>query len=82
MLKLQEMAAEVEGLKERLGGAGSLIDHPEIPLGVHVESVRMGVERLDAGRQKAREVEREFVERRIEAGREREGRGERWVIDP
>lgn len=72
ILKLQAMSAELESLRERLGSAQSLPDHPEIPLSVHLETIRLGVERLEAGRANAREIERAFLRRKLDGSRKTE----------
>lgn len=67
ILKLQAMGAELEELRTRVGSAEVLRDHKEIPLSVHVESIKLGVERLEQGRERARELERGHVRRVIDA---------------
>ena len=88
ILKLQSMGAELEELRARVGSAELQRDYgkEEVPLEVHIESIRMGVERLEAGREKAREVERGHVRRVLGDGSERtiqiEGDGsERRLVD-
>ena len=65
ILKLQSMGAELEELRTRVGSAELQRDYGKeaVPLEMHIESIRMGVERLEAGREKAREVERGHVRR-------------------
>ncbi|KAI9872913.1 MAG: hypothetical protein M1823_008050, partial [Watsoniomyces obsoletus] len=60
ILKLQAMGAELEELRTRVGSAELQRDYGKepVPLEMHIESIRMGVERLEAGREKAREAER------------------------
>jgi hypothetical protein len=73
ILKLQAMGAELEDLRMRVGSAELQRDYgkEEVPLEVHIESIRMGVERLEAGRERAREVERGHVRRVLGDGGER-----------
>jgi len=67
ILQLQAMGAELEELRTRVGSAELLRDHREIPLSLHIESISLGVERLEAGRKRARELERRHVRRVIDA---------------
>ncbi|KAL9115958.1 MAG: hypothetical protein Q9227_000326 [Pyrenula ochraceoflavens] len=61
-LKLQAMGAELEELRERVGSAGVARDSGyEVPLSVHLESLRKGIERLEEARGKGREVEGRVV---------------------
>lgn len=72
ILKLQAMGAELEELRTRVGSAEVLRDHKEIPLSVHVENIRLGVERLEEGRERARKLEQGHV-RRVIDGAEGDG---------
>lgn len=72
ILKLQAMGAELEELRARVSSAEVLKDHKEIPLSVHVENIRLGVERLEEGRERARRLEQGHV-RRVIDGAEMEG---------
>ncbi|KAL8828164.1 MAG: hypothetical protein Q9191_002752 [Dirinaria sp. TL-2023a] len=60
MLKLQAMGAELEELRERVGGVELL---GAVPLAVHIENIELGVERLERGRGRARELEGETMRR-------------------
>ncbi len=73
ILKLQAMGAELEELRMRVGSAELQRDYGKeaVPLEMHIESIRMGVERLEIGREKAREVERGHVRRVLGDGSER-----------
>ncbi|EXJ93810.1 hypothetical protein A1O1_02203 [Capronia coronata CBS 617.96] len=71
ILKLQAMGAELEELRTRVASADLLQHHREIPLSVHVESIRLGVERLEQGRERARRLEQAHV-RRVVDGAESE----------
>ncbi|EXJ92032.1 hypothetical protein A1O3_00582 [Capronia epimyces CBS 606.96] len=66
ILKLQAMGAELEELRTRVASAEVLQHHREIPLSVHVESIRLGVERLEQGRDRARQLEQAHVRRVID----------------
>ncbi|KIV93670.1 hypothetical protein PV10_04865 [Exophiala mesophila] len=66
ILKLQAMGAELEELRTRVGSAELLKNHKEIPLSVHIESIRLGVERLEAGRDKARKLEQSHIRRVVD----------------
>ncbi|KIY01896.1 uncharacterized protein Z520_02034 [Fonsecaea multimorphosa CBS 102226] len=66
ILKLQAMGAELEELRTRVSSAEVLRGHKEIPLAVHVENIRLGVQRLEEGREKARRLEQGHVRRVIE----------------
>lgn len=86
ILKLQAMGAELEELRTRVDAAGLEASvkgsgaKDVVPLEVHIESIRLGVERLEEGRQRAREVERGYVRRVLDVsesgnlGAEQEGR--------
>ena len=73
ILKLQAMGAELEELRERVGSAEVLRYRVDIPLAVHLESIRLGVERLEQGREAARELERNHLQRVLDKGKEAEG---------
>lgn len=66
ILKLQAMGAELEELRTRVGSAELLKAHKEIPLSVHVDNIRLGVERLEEGRERARKLEQGHVRRVID----------------
>jgi len=66
MLKLQAMSAELEELRERVGGVELLGGKMGVPLRVHIDNIEMGVERLEEGRARAKEVEGEVMRRAVE----------------
>lgn len=70
ILKLQAMGAELEELRERVGSAELLREKADIPLAVHLESIRLGVERLEEGRKRAREFESGHVRRVLDKAQE------------
>ncbi|KAK5078391.1 hypothetical protein LTR64_003198 [Lithohypha guttulata] len=65
IVKLQSMGAELEELRSRVGSAAALKDAgvEHIPLAVHVDNIKLGVERLEIGRQRAKELEHERTRR-------------------
>lgn len=65
IVKLQGMGAELEELRTRVGSAEALRDAGvrHVPLSVHIENIQLGVERLEIGRERAREVERGHTRR-------------------
>lgn len=68
IIRLQAMGAELEELRERVGSAELLKDRQEIPLAVHLESIRLGVERLEKGREASRELEQSHLNRVLDRG--------------
>ena len=68
IIRLQAMGAELEELRERVGSAELLKDRKEIPLSVHLESIRLGVERLERGREASRELEKSHLNRVLDRG--------------
>jgi hypothetical protein len=74
ILKLQAMGAELEELRERIGSAELLRHRADIPLAMHLESIRLGVERLEQGREAARELEKQHLDRVLDRGNQAETR--------
>jgi hypothetical protein len=70
ILKLQAMGAELEELRSRVSSAEVLKGHKEIPLAVHVENIRLGVERLEEGRDRARKLEQGHVRRVLDGAQQ------------
>ncbi len=68
IIRLQAMGAELEELRERVGSAELLEGRKEIPLSVHLESIRLGVERLEMGREASRELEQSHFNRVLDRG--------------
>ena len=68
ILKLQSMGAELEELKERVGSAELQRDYgrTKVPLDVHLEAIRLGVERLEVAREGERARERGWVRGQME----------------
>lgn len=69
ILKLQAIGANLEDLRERVGGPELLRDRADIPLSVHIENIQRGVERLEEGRLNSRKLEDEQVRRTLERGK-------------
>lgn len=61
MIKLQAMGVELEELRERVGGAELLGGRRGVPLSVHIENIERGVERLEQGRNRAKEIENDVL---------------------
>ena len=61
MLKLQGMSAELEELRDRVGGVELLGGRRGVPLSVHIENIELGVERLEQGRNRAKEIESDVL---------------------
>jgi len=78
IMKLQAMGAQVEELQERVSSAELLKDHPEVPLAVHIDTIRLGVERLEQGRAAAREIENRHLRKSIDRAEEVE---QMFVLD-
>lgn len=68
MVKLQGMGAELEELRERVGGVELLGRRGQVPLSVHIENIEMGVERLEQGRRGAKELENEQLRKSLDRG--------------
>lgn len=61
MVKLQGMGAELEELRERVGRVELLGGSRGVPLSVHIENIELGVERLEQGRNRAKEIENDVL---------------------
>ena len=70
ILKLQAMGTELEELRERVGSAELLRDRVEVPLAVHIESIRLGVKRLEQGRETSIEVSKRHINRVLDKGQD------------
>lgn len=66
LIRLQSMGAELEELRERVGGVELLGSKGSVPLNLHIENIEMGVERLERGRKGAKEVENEELRSSLE----------------
>ena len=66
LVRLQGMGAELEELRERVGGVEVLGGKGSVPLSLHIENIEMGVERLERGRKGAKELENEELKKSLE----------------
>ena len=69
LVRLQGMGAELEELRERVGGVELLGGKGSVPLSLHIENIEMGVERLERGRKGAKELENEELRKSLEKGK-------------
>ena len=72
LVRLQGMGAELEELRERVGGVELLGGKGSVPLSLHIENIEMGVERLERGRKGAKELENEELRKSLGKGRQDE----------
>ena len=68
LMRLQEISAGLEDLRERVVAPELLRDRSMIPLSVHLESIQRGVERLEIGRSNNRKLEGEYLRRTLDRG--------------
>jgi hypothetical protein len=73
MLRLEAIGAEIEGLRERLGAPELLRDRSNIPLSVHIENIRLGVERLEESRSNTKRLESENIRINLDRSQQSEG---------
>lgn len=73
MVKLQGMGAELEELRERVGGVELLGGGRGVPLSVHIENIELGVDRLEQGRNRAKEIENDVLRKTHSAGGQIDG---------
>ena len=66
LVRLQGMGAELEELRERVGGVELLGGRGSVPLSLHIENIELGVERLERGRKGAKELENEELKKSLE----------------
>ena len=78
-LKLQAMGSELEELRERVAGPSAFEDKARVPLRVHIENIEMGVERLEAGRDKLRKTEEAQYRKILDREEHREERLGRYI---
>lgn len=72
LVRLQGMGAELEELRERVGGVELLGGKGRVPLSLHIENIEMGVERLERGRKGAKELESEELKKSLEKAKRNE----------
>ena len=65
LVRLQGMGAELEELRERVGGVELLGGKGSVPLSLHIENIEMGVERLERERKGAKELENEELKKSL-----------------
>lgn len=65
LIKLQAMSHDLEDLRERVGAVEM------VPLSVHIENIELGIERLEQGRSKARELEDDVMRSTMDRGNSR-----------
>ena len=68
LIRLQTMGAELEELRERVGGVELLGMTASVPFTIHIENIEMGVERLERARKGAKELENEELQRTLGRG--------------
>ncbi|CAD6566553.1 MAG: hypothetical protein ASARMPRED_009096 [Alectoria sarmentosa] len=69
LVRLQGMGAELEELRERVGGVELLGGKGSVPLSLHIQNIEMGVERLERGRKGAKQLENEELKKSMEKGK-------------
>ena len=69
LVRLQGMGAELEELRERVGGVELLGGKGSVPLSLHIQNIEMGVERLERGRKGAKELENAELKKSLEKGK-------------
>lgn len=65
LIHLQSMGAELEELRDRVASPAVLQEAgvKHVPLSVHIENIQLGVERLEAGREHAKELQHKQTRR-------------------
>ena len=81
VLKLQSMSAEIDQLKERMSSV-DVPGRPSIPLAVHLESIQMGVERLEDARTSARDRRTESSRQIMDRARNAQGDSDPRLLPP
>lgn len=69
LIRLQSMGAELEELRERVGGVELIGGRGSVPLSLHIENIELGVERLERGRKGAKELENEELRKTLNKGK-------------
>lgn len=65
LVQLQQLSQDLQELRERVSRPALLADRTEIPLEVHILSIRKGIERLDAGRMRMKQLESDALHKMI-----------------
>ncbi|KAI9750074.1 MAG: hypothetical protein M1815_002035 [Lichina confinis] len=68
MLRLQEIAAGLEDLRERVATPSLVRGRSDLPLNVHLDSIQSGVQRLEASRLDSRRIEGDHLRRLLDRG--------------
>jgi hypothetical protein len=76
LLKLQEIQAELENLREGVAAPELLGYRSDVPLEVHIDTIGKGVERLQVSRGEHMRVQGDTYKRLMRGGEEAEGRRE------
>lgn len=63
IVKLQEIAAGLEDLRERVGAPGNMRDRLDVPLDVHLENIMRGIQRLEESRDREKKIEKQNLDR-------------------
>lgn len=69
LIRLQSMGAELEELRERVGGVELIGGRGSVPLSLHIENIELGVERLERGRKGAKALENEELRKTLDKGK-------------
>lgn len=73
LVQLQQMQTDLEDLRDRVAEPALLADAgkqvQDIPLEVHIESIRKGLERLNTGRDKVKGIENRYASFQAKVGR-------------
>ncbi|KAF2758645.1 hypothetical protein EJ05DRAFT_475953 [Pseudovirgaria hyperparasitica] len=65
VVKLQEISAQLEDLRERVAAPGLVGVRADLPLHLHIENILLGVERLDGVRGENRRVQGDLYRRMV-----------------
>lgn len=68
VLELEKIQASLGDLKERVSEVGLVQAQAELPLSVHIETINLGVERLEAARSRIRSIEDERIQEVLARG--------------
>jgi hypothetical protein len=68
IVRLQAMGSELEELRQRVQSVELWKDREDIPLAVHLESIRLGVERLGNSREATRELAMTYIDKVLHGG--------------
>ncbi|EME82828.1 uncharacterized protein MYCFIDRAFT_58262 [Pseudocercospora fijiensis CIRAD86] len=74
LLKLQEIQASLEDLRERVGMPEVVGTH-KVPLEVHISNIQLGIERLEKQRDANRQIEQDSFRKVLDRGEQVDRRG-------